>query len=478
MKATIWSTLDTIRQRRRPRSKAERARFFVSLAGVVALAATLTAVVTATAATPDYEVRLTDAQVQALTEAAASCSALQPARLAGQVMAATAFAPSAEGGVSGLTASEWEVWKPWDDAQPTDERASLLALAHFTCDLIGRIRVARLRDDAWRLAIAAYGSSLSEVLATRGIPARAVEFVANVERYTATYDRLLNTGPAAPVRDPSTTTTAPVATTEPTTSTPTPEKSSAATITATAGTATPPAIATTTTTTTRGGDPGTYVVFAGFPNANHLSLNGAARVANNRLDLTEAPWTTGSAWAATTLSTTKSFTTAFTAEITGMHDGMAFILQADGPDALGEGGAGIGYGAVVPDAFPNTVIRPSVAVEIDVADNSPHGWDPGVPQHLAVTRDGNVAKHYVWADAGFDLTDTQPFSVWIEYDATAHRLSVFISRDKTRPAQPLMTLSIDLRSALGADRAYFGFTAASGYREGRASVLAWSLNSR
>ena len=453
-----------------PQERSGRARFVVSLVGVIALAGTLTVVVTATAATRGDEATLTNAQVSALTEAAASCPDLRPARLAGQVMAATGFTPTGNGGIGGLTADEWEIWKPWDSAQPADDRASLLALAHLTCDLIGRLRVVGLpRDELWRLAMAAFATSLHEVLSVGGTPASAAEFIAAVERYTAAYDRLLGTEPnrvtaPGPGATPATTPTS----TEPSLPTPSAIEPSSPT----AGSVSSPAGTTTAATT----EPVMSIHFSGFPNGNLFHLNGSAQVRDNRLDLADGVWANGSAWATTKLSTTQSFKTTFRSVVTGAYDGLAFVIQADGPDALGPTGAGIGYGAVVPDAYPDgTVIRPSVIVEFDTADNSSAGWDPAVRQHVAVTRDGNVAQHYVWADPQIDLDNNEPFSAWIEYDASAHVLTVYVARTERQPATPLLIFPIDLRAALGADRAWVGFTGASAVFDNRASVLAWSL---
>jgi hypothetical protein len=458
-------------RRWRPQVGSGRTRIIVVSAVVIALASALTMVVTATAAPRGDEVSLTNAQISALEEAAASCPDLRPARLAGQVMAATGFEPTADGGIGGLTAAEWAIWKPWESAQPSDDRASLLALAHLTCDLIGHLRVAGLpRTELWRLAMAAFASSLFDVVTIGGVPAAAAEFVAAAERYTAAYDRYFGTGPnTVPAPNPAgPTTEAGTATATATDEPSTPET----VISSSAGSTTPPAITTTTVTA----ESTTWIYFAGFANANHLVLNGSARVRDNRLDLADGVWANGSAWATTTLPTTRSFKTAFTGVVTGAHDGLAFVIQADGLDALGQGGAGIGYGAADPSAYPpDAVIRPSLVVEFDTADNSSHGWDPAAPQHVAVTLNGDVSKHYVWADPQIDLDNNQPFSAWIEYDAAAHLLTVYVARNDAQPALPLLIHPIDLRAALGTDRAWVGFTAASAVYNNRASVLAWSL---
>jgi hypothetical protein len=184
----------------------------------------------------------------------------------------------------------------------------------------------------------------------------------------------------------------------------------------------------------------------------------------------------GSAWAVTPLDTRLSFTTSFRAVIAGPCDGIAFLLQTQGPTALGGTAGGLGYGAVYAKDDPNVRIRPSVAVEFDTYDNSPEGWDPSGHQHVAVTRDGDAKTHIAWADPGFSMSNNQPFTVWVTYDAGQRTLRVYVSSGTVQPSSPLLTYPVDLRAALGADRAYVGFTGGSGEYGARESVLSWSMS--
>lgn len=168
----------------------ERLRVVVAAAGVVVLTGVVTVVATA-GAEPGDVAALDDARVEALTAAADSCPALTPARLAGQVMATTGFQGTPEGGVAGLSAAEWDVWKPWDGAQPDDEAANLLALAHLTCDLVGNLRASGFPGDVWPLALAAFASSLEAVRLAAGIPAAVLDFVERAQEYTIAYERAL-----------------------------------------------------------------------------------------------------------------------------------------------------------------------------------------------------------------------------------------------------------------------------------------------
>lgn len=163
-------------------------------------------------ALPGAEV--SDADLRILTEAAESCPALTPARLAGQVMAASQFsgdpvkAVSAVGGrgAAGLTPQTWRKWAPWRDAKQTDAKASIVALAHGMCDLVGQLRVVKLTGDQWRLALAAHRVGMAPVIQAATVPAGAREYVDTVERYAVWYalqPKFGGSGDPAPVRTPA-----------------------------------------------------------------------------------------------------------------------------------------------------------------------------------------------------------------------------------------------------------------------------------
>lgn len=140
-----------------------------------------------------------------LTAAAKSCPSLSPAQLAGQVMAKTGFVPTAAGGIAGLTAAQWAIWAPTKDAAPSDPAASVLALAHLTCDLIGQIRVSGLIGNQWRLAVAAWQSSVEAVNDAGGVPPSVSAFVDRTSAYADFYaTQPFLGGPIAPGSSPST----------------------------------------------------------------------------------------------------------------------------------------------------------------------------------------------------------------------------------------------------------------------------------
>ncbi|WFE26065.1 RICIN domain-containing protein [Solwaraspora sp. WMMD791] len=175
-----------------------RGRAFMGVAlGLVAMV-TLTASLApspADAREPLPGTPISDADVQLLTEAADSCPTLTPARLAGQVMAASRFsatpveAVQAVGGqgTAGLVPTVWQKWAPWDGARPGDKQASVTALAHHMCQLVGQLRVLELDGDRWQLALAAHRVGVEPVVEAGDVPAGALEYVDTVERYTIWY---------------------------------------------------------------------------------------------------------------------------------------------------------------------------------------------------------------------------------------------------------------------------------------------------
>ncbi|MER7469701.1 hypothetical protein [Micromonospora sp. NPDC000018] len=215
--------------------------------------------------------------------------------------------------------------------------------------------------------------------------------------------------------------------------------------------------------------------FQGFPDTAKLWLNGSATVADGRLVLAFGRDKAGSAWAPTRIDSSRSFSTGFSFEITKISDGIAFVIQGRSRTSRGTSGEGLGYGAR-PDAGPR--IQPSLAVEFDTWANK---FDPVDHQHVAVTRNGDVTQHLVWKDPGFSLYGKGVVNAWIDYDARLHRLRVYVSKSGFRPAQPLITKSVDLRLIVGAGQAYVGLTGGTGITtvaDPVEAVVAWNLKLR
>jgi len=66
--------------------------------------------------------------------------------------------------------------------------------------------------------------------------------------------------------------------------------------------------------------------------------------------------------------------------------------------------------------------------------------------------------------------------MWVDYDAKAHSLQVFLGQSATKPAAPLVTAAVDLAGVVG-PTAYAGFTAGTGGLDADFDLLSWSVQS-
>jgi hypothetical protein len=224
--------------------------------------------------------------------------------------------------------------------------------------------------------------------------------------------------------------------------------------------------------------PQVRIDYATFTDLAGLLLNGSATGTGTALRLTDTVEAAGSVWAKSQIDPKQSFSTSFRVSIPqwGHGDGMAFVIQSQGPTALGSAGGGLGYGGH-PDRPTDPRITPSVDVELDVWDNSSEGWDPPGQEHVAVTLNGDIKSYLSWTDPGYTLTG-EAVGVWMEYDAAAKSLAVYVSRSASRPPGPLVTATVDIAAVVGDQPAYVGLTAGCGASCGPQEVLNWHLLAR
>ncbi|MEV4629514.1 hypothetical protein AB0J90_24945 [Micromonospora sp. NPDC049523] len=139
---------------------------------------------------------LSGEQLTAVYRAGHACPTLTSARLAGQLMAESGLDPAsartASGGrgIAGLTDEQWRQWAPWPGAQRENTEASMLALAHLMCNLVGQVRTSGVGGDTWRLALAAFLSGLPEVREAGRVPREANDYVDQAGKYAAYYQTL------------------------------------------------------------------------------------------------------------------------------------------------------------------------------------------------------------------------------------------------------------------------------------------------
>ena len=158
--------------------------------------------------------------------------------------------------------------------------------------------------------------------------------------------------------------------------------------------------------------------------AQHLSLNGNWAVGNDAIRLTSsgASFQRSSAFREGLKQVPAGFMVTFEFDITGQTngggEGFAFVLHADqaqGPDALGGSGWGLGYGT----SGPEPGITDSLAVEFDL-------WGTMEPdlQSISIHTNGDQPNHPVESlsigrasidPAVIDLSDGQPHTARVRY---------------------------------------------------------------
>jgi hypothetical protein len=210
----------------------------------------------------------------------------------------------------------------------------------------------------------------------------------------------------------------------------------------------------------------TPVSYPDFSSTDGLTLNGDAGTADSLLRLTpDEAGQTGTAWTdEKVVATGKSFKTRFEYEVASggiAADGLAFVVQNEGSEALGGSGHEIGYGG----------LEKSVEVELDYYPNTDEADPPF--GHVGVMKKGNANRHLKLEGPPFSLVGEG--TVWISYKARKHKLRVTVADglDTAKPP-PLLKAKVNMRRVVGR-RAYAGFTAATGGLGASNDVLSWSL---
>lgn len=172
----------------------------------------------------------------------------------------------------------------------------------------------------------------------------------------------------------------------------------------------------------------------------------------------------GSAWATTKIDLTESFESTFKVYLHHGRpgaDGIAFLVQAHGPRALGGWGGGLGYRG----------ISQSVAVEFDTFQNTP---DPS-SNHLAVVLGGDPDTHEATAESSIPLYG-KPFLARVAYDAAEKNLTIAVkSLSAGATEQLVLEKAVDLTEKVGASSAWVGFTASTGTALSKQDVYSWTV---
>ena len=210
-----------------------------------------------------------------------------------------------------------------------------------------------------------------------------------------------------------------------------------------------------------------------------IAMNGSAAINGTRLRLTSTTGTNlaGSGWFTNPLNI-QTFSTTFTFQITNTTtsatgNGLTFVLQNAGTNALGPSGGGLGYGpdnVNNPDPSPNAPIAKSVAIKFDTVNNAGEGTNStgfyingASPTTPAATLGGGVNLH------SGDI-----FNVVVSYDGT--KLKMIIT--DTNTAQTCtQSWAVNIPGIVGGNTAYAGFTAATGSSVANQDIITWTYGS-
>lgn len=212
---------------------------------------------------------------------------------------------------------------------------------------------------------------------------------------------------------------------------------------------------------------------AGFSSGTVALLVGDAGITpDGALRLTEnLSGQAGAAWRPGKVSVAGGFDTTFQFRISdGSADGLAFLVQNDGPFAIGTGGSGLGYGD-----FGQGGIAKSIAVEFDTfafgnefSSNHVSVQTRGVEVNSPL--DAHSLGHAVLETA---VTDGEAHVCRVIY--LPGQLSVYLDGGL------VLQVPVDLENIAGASIlddsgcAWLGFTGGSGAATAAQDILAWTL---
>lgn len=194
--------------------------------------------------------------------------------------------------------------------------------------------------------------------------------------------------------------------------------------------------------------------------AQNYSLNGGASSGSGNCIIVTSNniWQIGSVWYTDLLDLSQPFTLEFQMNFGNLDangaDGMAFVMQTVGPDAIGTDGAGFGFQG----------FNPSFGIEFDTF----HNGDLGdlTSDHVAFHRDGNINHTSpnnlagpVNANAsGANIEDGQDHPVKIDWNPTTQLLELYFD------CSLRLTATVDLVNTIfnGENQVWWGFTGATG----------------
>ncbi len=221
------------------------------------------------------------------------------------------------------------------------------------------------------------------------------------------------------------------------------------------------------TITTAGG--GSLNYGSGF-RSDGLALNGRAAVNGSLLRLTDGGTNEiASAWYTRKVNI-QAFTQDFSIRFSNARgDGVTFVIQNVGTQAIGPAGSGLCYGAQSPGG--SVGIATSVAVKFDLYNNYGEGTDS---TGLYVNGASPTIPAFDMTNSGVNLRSGDVFNVHMTYDGATLGMTI---TDTTTYNVYSRSWTLDIPAIVGGTTAYVGFTASSGGATAVEDVLNWTFAS-
>ncbi|HEX6545024.1 MAG TPA: chitobiase/beta-hexosaminidase C-terminal domain-containing protein [Bryobacteraceae bacterium] len=207
----------------------------------------------------------------------------------------------------------------------------------------------------------------------------------------------------------------------------------------------------------------------GFSNAN-MTLNNGAALVNNRLRLTDGGLMEArSAYLSTPVNVQK-FTSDFQFQLTSaLADGFTFVIQNQGPHAVGSAGSGLAYGTDYYSSGGGIV--KSVALKFDLFSNAGEG-----PSSTGLFISGMtpLVPAVDLRPYGIDLHSGDTFAAHVTYDGATLAITL---TDLTHAASYTGSYTINIPAVIGSPQAYVGFTGGTGWQGAVQDILSFSFSS-
>lgn len=218
---------------------------------------------------------------------------------------------------------------------------------------------------------------------------------------------------------------------------------------------------------------GNYQVYdpGGFTNPSAVALNGGATIQNGVLELTDGhSFEARSAFNPNRVPV-YDFDTTFTFQIPETEsDGLAFVIQSNGPNAIGSNGGALGYGTP-PGATTGPSIINSMALVFDTHNNQGEGANTIRIERGGITSPaGSVSPAFT----GIDLRSGDHFQAEVTYNETSNLLVLKLA-DLDMGHKYTWSFQEDLVKDIGGTSGYVGFTAGTGATASTVKISSWDF---